>query len=877
MTLGPEPLPIDDLLPQLVASLAATPNLVVCAPPGAGKTTRVPPALLGPLAKIQGRIVVLEPRRMAARAAARRIAAERGTSLGEEIGYQVRFDQRIGPHTRVAVVTPGILLRMLDDDPTIDGVGAVVFDEFHDHSLDCDLALGMVRRIQETLRPELRIVVMSATLEANPVAQFLKDCPVINCEGRLYPVTVYYTPVRTTFQRRPLRELVAAAVESATDQTQGDILVFLPGVGEIRQTAAELKAFAESRNFSLFELYGDLPPEQQDAVLAPHPRRKLVLATNVAETSLTIPGVTGVVDSGLARQLRFDPSVDLDRLTVVPISKASAAQRAGRAGRTAPGICLRLWDEGSHAHREPFEQPEIRRVDLASAVLRLWAWGETDVLAFPWLDPPSTATVERALALLSRLGAIESGRLTELGRSMARLPVHPRIGRLLIEGHRRGCARRAALAAALLSERDPFRHSAGDARTNDGRPVTRANYVSRSDVLDRVLALEEFDAGKSGDAPEARTGHKQDSSFDSMNRGAAAFVLRARDQLLGEIRREFGDRIVPEARDPDAFLQSLLTAFPDRLARRRNSSSAKAVMVGGRGVCLGPKCAVTAAEFFLCIDVDAGNAEAIVRQASAVERDWLPEAQLLTVDEIFFHPTQKAVVARRRTCWDDLVIAEVNVPVTPGEESARILSEAAWQNWERVFPSDDRDVAGFLTRVRCLAAWMPELSLPAFDDCQLKEILKDISMTCRSLDELRKAPWRELLKGRLSYAQIQAVEREAPERLVVPSGSSIALTYESGRPPILAVRIQEMFGLLETPRVAGGRVPVVVHLLAPNMRAQQITDDLKSFWANGYPQVRKDLRGRYPKHAWPEDPRTAQPSRGTGGRPRKGGTRRDAG
>jgi ATP-dependent helicase HrpB len=375
-------------------------------------------------------------------------------------------------------------------------------------------------------------------------------------------------------------------------------------------------------------------------------------------------------------------------------------------------------------------------------------------------------------------------------------------------------------------------------------------------VLDRVAALEEFESAG-----------RADSSFGPINRSAAAFVLRARDQLLAEASGVWNAAraggVSPLSDDTlqnDAFLQALLSAFPDRLAKRRDSSTGKAVMVGGRGVRLAPQCAVTDAPLFLCVDVDAGQTEAVVRQASAVDRDWLPDEQLRTVDEVFFHPTQKSVVARRRTYWDDLVIEEVNVPVTPGANTANVLAEAAWREWDRVFPADDPAVHGFLTRVRCLAGWMPELKLPAFDDAQLREMLTELSMTCRSFEELRQAAWLDLLRGRLSWTQREAVEREAPERLSVPSGSHITLTYEVGRPPVLPVRIQEVFGLPETPRIAGGRVRVVLHLLAPNMRTQQITDDLKSFWAVGYQQVRKDLRARYPKHSWPEDPWTAEPT-----------------
>jgi ATP-dependent helicase HrpB len=855
------PLPIDEILPQIKQELALGPNLVIGAPPGAGKTTRVPPALLDPTLRVAGRVLVLQPRRMAARAAARRIAAERGTPLGEEIGYQVRFDQRISSRTRLAVVTEGILLRMLHEEPLLESVAAVVFDEFHERNLNSDLALGVVRRIQQTVRPELRIIVMSATLDSAAVAAFLGGCPVIESAGRMFPVTVSYSGG----DKRPLPALVAEGIARVLAQRPGDVLAFLPGVGEIRQTAAETQALARKHDLAVFPLYGDLPPEEQDAVLLPSNRRKLVLATNVAETSLTIPGITAVVDSGLARQLRFDPSVGLDRLLLGPISRASADQRAGRAGRTAAGVCLRLWEERTHTHRPAFELPEIERVDLAAAVLQLWSWGETDVMDFPWFQAPSQPGVDAALTLLERLEAIEDRSLTSLGRTLARLPVHPRIARLLVEGERQGCLSQAALAAAMLAERDPFFRSGPSGGKGGGgkgaaTPRTAAHYVSRSDVLDRVAALEEYEARGRTETP-----------FGPINPGAAAFIQRAQDQLVAEVRGK-----VAQSRDhasdrphPEALLHALLAAFPDRVAKRRDSSTGKGVMVGGRGVRLAPQSAVTGADLFVCVDVDAGQTEAIVRQASAIERDWLPARRLRTADEMFFHPTQKSVVGRRRTYWDDLILEEVSIPAPVGDASAKILAEAGWSDWDRVFPTDDPDINSYLARTRCLAEWMPDLKLPAFDDDRLRAILSELCQTRRSFEELKKAPWLETLKGQLTYAQREALDREAPERIAVPSGSRIALTYEVGRPPVMPVRIQEVFGLRQTPRIAAGRVAVLLHLLAPNMRTQQITDDLESFWANGYPRVRKDLRARYPKHSWPEDPWTAEPTHRTKKNPKQ--------
>jgi ATP-dependent helicase HrpB len=485
MTL-PAPLPIDEVLPQVVAALRTSKAVVLRAPTGAGKTTRVPPAMLDAGLARGGSIVVLQPRRLAARACARRIAWERGVALGDEVGYQVRFDQCTGPKTRIKIVTEGILLRMLQDDPFLQSVAAVVFDEFHERSLNSDLALAMVRRVQETVRPELKLVVMSATLAAEPIARWLGDCPVVESQGRLHPVEIRYLE---DLRSRTVAERAADGVEQILDRTSGDVLVFLPGVGEIRQTARRLESLAAAKNLALLPLYGDLPAEKQDEVLGPIDRRKVVLSTNVAETSLTIEGISAVVDTGLARSLFFDPHVGMDRLQLVSISQASADQRAGRAGRTQPGVCLRLWAERTHSQRPPGDEPEIRRLDLAGPTLELRVWGECDLKSFPWFEAPPAASLEQADALLKRLGALDAaGNVTSLGNSMARLPVSPRLARMLIEGHRLGQPEAVALAAALLGERDPFGRADDASRYNRPAPTD-----SDSDVYDRVAALEDFD------------------------------------------------------------------------------------------------------------------------------------------------------------------------------------------------------------------------------------------------------------------------------------------------------------------------------------------------------------------------------------------------
>jgi len=820
------PLPIDAVLPSLIDALRISPCALLRAPTGSGKTTRVPGAILDALLST-GQVVMLEPRRIAARAAARRIAFERQVSVGDEVGYQVRFENRTSARTRLRIVTDGILLRMLHDDPYLERVGALVFDEFHERGLNVDLALAMVRRVQETVRPDLKIVVMSATLETgDALPKFLGNCPLIVAEGRLFPVTVRHVDVG----REPLPELAANGVRQILNETSGDILVFLPGVGEIRRTSDQLSAVAAAQRLLVLPLYGDLSAEQQDAVLQPADRRKVILATNVAETSLTIEGVTGVVDTGYARVLQFDAALGLDRLELTRISQASAEQRSGRAGRTKPGVCLRMWSEREHRGLPERTEPDIRRADLAGAVLQLRCWGEVPN-TFPWFEAPRPHAVEQAETVLRRLGALNDRGVTGLGRALAALPIHPRLARLLLAGEQFQVADRAALAAALLSERDPFERS--------GRQ-RQSVHRSESDLLDKVTALEDFEDRGALDSESGR-----------LHGGGARGVLRIRDQLLAMLRSVAHSGPPPVT---GSLRRAVFVAFADRLARRREAGSRRGVMVGGRGVRLADESAVLDAELFVCVDVAAGTGESLVRLASSVERDWLP-AETLSVNEVLtFDPVKERVTAQRLTSWYDLTISEVQIALPDDDRAAAVLAEAVGLDLERVLPKDNAEIPNFLARVRCLRQWRPNLDLPDLSDERVRQELPTLCAGCRSFADLRKANWLGFLKGLLTWPQLQTVEREAPERLEVPSGKRIALQYEVGRPPVLAVRIQDMFGLIETPRIAGGTVPVLLHLLAPNMRPQQVTSDLPSFWVNTYPQVRKDLRRRYPKHAWPEDP-----------------------
>jgi ATP-dependent helicase HrpB len=832
------PLPIDEVLPDLLNLLSRQPSVVLRAPAGAGKTTRVPPAILDAGLAASGQIVVLQPRRIAARAAAARIAAERGGRLGDEAGYQVRFERQASRATRILAVTDGVFVRMLADDPFLEGVSVVLFDEFHERSVHTDLALAMVRRVQLDLRTELKLVVMSATLAAEPIAAWLGGCPILRSEGRTFPVDVRYV---AHSPHGPIGPHVARGIESLFDTTTGDVLAFLPGVAEIRQAQRELIAGGRAHSAAIMPLYADLPLADQQAVLERGKTRKIVLATNVAETSLTIEGVTAVVDSGLARVLRLDPALGIDRLETTRISRASADQRAGRAGRTAPGVCLRLWTEREQAGLRDFESPEIARVDLAGPVLELLCWGESDVAQFGWYEPPPPAAIDQALRLLRRLDAWDDRGVTELGRRMARLPVHPRLARALIEGQSRGHANRVALACALLSDRDPFRAS------HQGE----SQHTSDSDVLDRVAALEEFE----------RSGQRH-NEVGQLDAGTAKAVFRARNQLVRMLSEErAGSKTSHQVPADEAVLRSLFAAFADRVARRREPGSPRAVMLGGRGVRLARESAVRDAPLFACVNLsETGKSESLVRLASAVEREWLPDERLQVNVDVEFDPRRERVVAIRRTRLEDLVLDEAMTGLPDGVDPAPLLAQAAGENLDRTLSLDD-EANALINRIRFLRQAMPELALPDLGNDPLRGLLPWLSIGRQSFDELRRAPVLPALKAMLTPAQLTAIEREAPQRLRVPSGRELALRYEPGQPPILEVKIQEMFGLRETPRVAAGRVAVLLHLLAPNMRPQQVTADLASFWKNAYPVVRKELRRRYSKHPWPEDPLSAKPRR----------------
>lgn len=834
------PLPIDDVLPEIIAAFQQAGRVVIVAPPGAGKTTGIPPALCA--AEPAGeKILLLQPRRMAARTVAGRLAQTMKCPLGTRVGYQVRLDRKWTDQSMIVVMTYGVLLRRLQNDPLLEDFGTVLLDEFHERSLESDLALAMLHRIRSELRPSLRLGVMSATLEVQGISQYLDHAPIIESAGHMYPVEIRYAD---RIAKEKLEEQISQTLVNLLRETPGHVLIFLPGVGEIRRTAQHLEPLATRSSAVILELYGDLPPQQQDRVLMDLGQRKIILATNVAETSITIPGVTAVIDSGLARVLRVDPHVGLPRLDVEPISLAACDQRAGRAGRTARGICSRLWLKEAHRSRRPFDHPEVQRGDLSSAILQLYGWGERDILSFPWLTPPSPEAVEAAVLLLTRLGALEDHRISQLGKEMLRIPAHPRLARLLIEARERGVVRPAAVAAALLSERDPF----VDSMTGD--------LIERVERYLRWIDREDDGSIRGGAAQAVK--QTVFHLLDTLRGGGDDEQLcstPSQSLLLTESPAD-------TTRFPESDLQqslesnlcrSLLAAFPDRVASRRQGAKDRARMVGGVGIRLRNMPTVESAEYSLCLDLVRKSADAEVRLAVGLREEWLQGRNRSCKDESFFHPTSKRVVGRRRDYWLDLILSETPIEVTdPSLVTAALAAEVA-THWKLVFPQDDQELRQTIARVNFLATRFPDLGFSTVSEARLVEIGQKLCAGKQSLEEVRDGRWLDSIREEIGYSVLATLDQWAPASIELPGGNRTKINYADPLQPSISVRLQELFGWTETPRIAQQRYPLLLRILAPNFREVQITQDLGNFWRSTYAQVRKDLRRRYPKHAWPDE------------------------
>jgi ATP-dependent helicase HrpB len=841
----PATLPIDDVLPRLVAAVRERRVAVLVAPPGAGKTTRVPGALLDAGA-VAGDVVVLQPRRLAARLAAARVAHERGGELGREVGYEVRFDRRISDATRIRFVTEGVLTRRLLSDPELRGVGCVIIDEFHERHLDGDLALALACRLRAR-RPELALVVMSATLDAEPVAAFLGGAPIVRSEGRTFPLAIEHAEQPDD---RPLGKQVAAAVRRlAQDKLDGDVLVFLPGAGEIRRCAEDLGEVAALFDLAVLPLHGDLTAEEQDRAVAPARQRKVILATNVAETSVTIDGVVCVIDSGVARIARHSPWSGLPSLQIEPVSRASCAQRAGRAGRTRPGRVVRLYSRHDHDTRRPFEVPEVARADLAGAALELCGAGLAGLGALRWYEPPPEAAARAAEELLARLGAVAGGAITPLGRRMLRFPVHPRLGRIVCEAEGRGVASEACAIAALLGARELRLERRGRDST--------ARVASPSDLIDDLDAL--LDARRHGLRP------------DRLRRdGLDVTTALAADRAARQLERIADLRGAPAPRtdeDADHALQlAILTGFPDRVGKRRAPRSADVVFAAGGGGALAPTSAVIDAELLVAVDVAETGARGQqsrvqIRRASAIEASWLLDLYLDRIeerDELAWNAARERVERVVQLTYDGLPIDEqrdVEGARRAGRAAAELLAKQAIAAGLERFVDVDA-LAQWRARVAFAARLAPATGLSAAaatDDAALAQILAAACEGAISFDELRKASLLDLLDASLGEHKA-LVDRLAPTHLSLPRRRRVPIRYEADQPPYLASRMQDFFGLARAPAVGDGKVPLVLHLLAPNQRPVQVTQDLPGFWIKHYPALRKQLMRRYPKHAWPEDP-----------------------
>ena len=815
------PLPIDAVLDQLARTLAVRTAAVLVAPPGAGKTTRVPLALLDAPWVGTKKIIVLEPRRIAARASAERMAHTIGERVGETVGYRVRFGSKVSRATRIEVVTEGIFSRQILDDPELSGVAAVLFDEFHERSLDADLGLALARDAQMGLREDLRILVMSATLDGARVARLLGDAPVIASEGRAFPVETRYLGRKPD---APLERQMADAIAMALRADPGSVLAFLPGAAEIRRTQNFLGERVHDATVEIVPLFGALDAAVQDRAIAPAPKghRKVVLATSIAETSLTIEGVRIVVDSGVARVPRYEPDIGLTRLETVRASRAAVDQRRGRAGRTEPGVCYRLWDEPQTASLAAYTQPEILSADLSSLVLDLAQWGVSDPSTLAFLDPPPAPALKEARGLLRELGALDSdGRLTSEGKSLRALALPPRLARMIVDSHRLGAGEEAAEIAAVLTER-----GLGD------------------DHVDLEVRLDQFRRDR---APRA-------SSARSLAQRWAAQVAAS------ETSSAMGDEVTTG--------MMLALAFPDRVARNRGNGSF--VLANGRGAAVDPASALARAPYIAVAELTGTAAQGRILLAARITQDDIERhfaGEIETTDEVTFYRTAMALRARRRRALHAITLSEAPLALSPSAETARVLADgliAAGLDrlpWSK--PSKQwRDRVMFLRKAEAdpLASPWPDLSddaLAAQREAWLVPALYDKA----SLKEFSAGDLSEALMTLLPWELRARLEREAPTHFEAPTGTLLAIDYEAEQGPTIAVRLQELFGLNTHPSIAKGAIALVLELLSPAHRPVQVTRDLPGFWRGSYAAVRSDLRGRYPRHPWPEDPASAVPTR----------------
>lgn len=839
-------LPIFELEPELLRVFRASNDrrrFVIEAPTGSGKSTQIPQMLFQNGVLNGGEVIILQPRRIAARMLARRVSEEMNVRLGQEVGYQVRFESVISGATKIRYVTEGILLRRMLDDPSLTGVSTVVFDEFHERHLHGDVTLARALDLQETTRPDLAILVMSATLQTEELNRFLAPCVHLISSGRTFPVEIRYAPTRQITGDDLPEHAARICAQAMSTISEGHALIFMPGSFEIRKTMEALGREKALREFDILPLHGELTPSQQDAAVASGGRRRIVVSTNVAETSLTIDGVRVVIDSGLARMASYDASRGINTLTVQQISRASADQRAGRAGRTGPGICIRLWSEQHHGRRAAAEVPEIRRMDLAEVALGLHAAGERNLSTFRWFDAPDPRSLVLAETLLHELGAVEpeTGAITSVGKRLARHPLHPRQARVMEEAVARDCVGAVALCMALQQGRSLFVKSQG------GAPQKFQHPDDRSDFYPLLRAWQA--AADAGFQPDAcgRIG---------LNGRAASEAARLADRLISTSRGKAENASLP---DLETLAKVLLTGYSDHVARRTNAASTACDVVGKRRGTVAKESVIRGHELLLAgeiAEVQGKDLQVILGMNTELEEAWLAElfpADFTKSNAATWDTLQRRVQQKETVKFRDLVLRERQSGEPTDNAAAALLTDLILDG-TLFFTGWDDHAKQWLARLQFLRTNMPELEIPEFTEMDKRLVFEELFHGCKSYKDIKELNPTPALQAWLSHQQTSALHRHAPERIDLPGGRKAKIDYASGAEPTIACRIQDLYGMKETPRIASGRIPLLVHALAPNMRPIQVTKDLASFWKNSYPTISKELKRRYPKHEWRENP-----------------------
>ncbi len=861
-------LPIYDIESELVARLRTDRRLILSAPTGSGKSTQVPQILWKQGFLEHGQVVILQPRRLAARLLATRVAEELGVQLGQEVGYQIRFENVTSARTKIRFVTEGILLRQMQADPQLRGVSALIFDEFHERHLYGDITLARALDLQEQHRPDLNLVVMSATLDAGILTQYLSErrhpggtapaavktgCSVLVSEGRTFPVAMEYAEKPAYADQRPVWEQAADAFSHYVHHGgEGDVLVFMPGGFEISQTIEAIRHTSEAKGFILLPLHGELTPKDQDAAVARYERRKVVVATNVAETSLTIDGVRLVIDSGLARMAKYDANRGLNTLLIEKISQSSADQRAGRAGRTATGTCMRLWSREEHGHRAPRELPEIKRLDLSEVVLNLKAAGVEDLRQFRWLDAPEANSLAHAEELLLDLGAIHKTQpeltpsptaITPIGRKMLAFPLHPRYARMMLAAQAYGCVYQAALVAALTQGRDLLI-----------RNVDRDTNSLREDMLGEKATSDFWILMRAWTYAV-----KNNYQLDACRRlGIHAVTARQvgplLEQFLGIAQREGLDTAPREVKD-EALQKCILIGFSDRVARRLDQGTLRCELVHNRRGSLARESVVQKSPLLVASEVreiEGREITTILSLATAIETEWL--AELFPEDiqsdlHVQFDVTSKRVQAAELLRFRGLALSARRVEPPPADQAARILAEEVVAG-RLPLPGWDHHVEQWLMRLRLLCTHCPELQLPDITEDDRRHIIEQLCLGAVGYKDIKDREVKPVVMSWLSHAQRELLDKHAPERLALANGRTPKVTYETGNPPYIALRIQELYDVNQTPKIGMGRIPVVVHILTPGMKPIQITQDLSGFWRDQYPRIKSELQRKYPRHVW---------------------------